>query len=291
MTSSHIRTRLHVFLAACLIVAVILAYHNSFCGAFVFDDHGSIINNETFRHLVDLKALFLPAKNTALNSRPIINLSLAINYKLGGLNPVGYHVFNVIIHIGSALALFGIIRRTLNMGARLPESKPQPDRSFQASLLPAFSIALLWSVHPLLTESVTFVIQRTESLMGLFFLLTWYGFVRYVDVPSSKCWFLFTVTTCILGMGSKEVMATAPVILLLYDRTFVAGSFLNAWKTRRWLYVSLFATWAFLAILVIQGGADRGGAVVSDKGVVWDYLLTQCKALVLYLSCRFGPIR
>ncbi|MFT3780593.1 MAG: tetratricopeptide repeat protein [Nibricoccus sp.] len=279
-------------LLACgaIIAAILVAYHNSFGGSFVFDDHGSIVENPSFKNLSDLKALFFPTKNTALNSRPIINLSLALNYKLGGLNPVGYHVVNILIHLGSALALFGVIRRTLNIWTRLPGAKLQPSGSIQPNLLPAFSISLLWAVHPLLTESVTFVIQRTESLMGFFFLLTWYGLVRYIEKPTSKGWFAFTVVMCIFGMGSKEVMATAPVILFLYDRTFIAGSFANAWRSRKTLYLSLCATWAVLIVLVVQGGADRGGAaIVSDKGLVWTYLLTQCKALVLYLKLSFWP--
>jgi hypothetical protein len=94
-------------------------------------------------------------------------LSLAMNYALGGLNPWGYHVFNVAIHILASLTLYGLIRRTLT------------SRSLRAKWAPvatsvAATVALVWLVHPLQTESVTYTIQRGESLMGLFFLLTFY---------------------------------------------------------------------------------------------------------------------
>ena len=106
--------------------------------------------------------------------RPLVNLSLALNYRAGGLSVTGYHVVNLVIHLLAALLLFGLVRRTLER----PTLRP---RYGAASVPLAFMIALLWTVHPLQTESVSYIIQRAESMMGLFYLLTLYFFIRGVE--------------------------------------------------------------------------------------------------------------
>src|SRR2546423_137761 len=87
---------------------------------------------------------------------------------------------------------------------------------------PFVAVALLWVAHPLQTESVTYIVQRAESLMGLFYLLTLYAFVRGATAAERATrlrWFGAALGACLLGMGTKEVMATAPLLVLLYDRT------------------------------------------------------------------------
>ena len=173
-------------------------------------------------------------------------------------------------------------------------------------LLIAFFASLLWAVHPLQTEAVTYVVQRAESLMGLFYLLTLYCFVRFAgretaaDPPRAASvrqgagrgiWAVLAVLACLLGMATKEVMVSAPLVVLLYDRTFVAGSIRGAWRKRRGLYLGLAATWFVLAVLV-AGTHGRGGSAgfVAPAGV-WPYVLTQCKAIVHYLWLAFWPDR
>lgn len=205
--------------AALIVVAVFLAYANSLKTPFVFDDFMGITQNPTIRHLDRLgDVLSSPAYATGSTGRPLVSLSLAINYALGGYDVRGYHFFNLMVHTLATLALFGIVRRTL--------LRPVLRDRFGAAALPlAFAVALLWGLHPLLTESVTFVIQRSESLMGLLYLATIYGFIRSVESPSPLRWQVFTVVVCLLGMAAKEVIVSAPVLALLYDRTFVSGSF------------------------------------------------------------------
>jgi tetratricopeptide (TPR) repeat protein len=159
----------------------------------------------------------------------------------------------------------------------------------QAALPFSLGVAALWIVHPLLTESVLCVIQRSELLVGWFYLLTVYGFVRSVTSPTPGRWRILAVGACLLGMASKEVMATAPLLVLLYDRTFVAGTFREAWRQRRALYLALAATWMLLAVLVVQHH-QRAGIVGFGLGVSpWSYLLTQCRALSIYLKLSFWP--
>ena len=120
-----------------------------------------------------------------------------------GNAPWGYHLANVAFHALAALLLFGVVRRTL---AYLPGTFPAERDRTRAG----FAAALLWAVHPLLTESVTYVAQRAESLMGLFYLLTLYAFVRGVQAPAGRSWLLASVLACLAGMETKQGMVTAP---------------------------------------------------------------------------------
>jgi hypothetical protein len=235
--------------------------------------------------------------------RPILNLSLALNYALGGANVRGYHVFNLAIHVLAALTLMGIVRRTLLLpsmrGAMLPSSEAWLGPSMVArhasengSMAPylAGAVAMLWALHPLQTESVTYVIQRAESLMGLFYLLTLYCVIRSSS-SGSALWPLAAVLSCAMGMATKEVMVTVPVIVLLYDRTFLAGSFAGALRKRWGLYAALAACWAVLFCLMVHAGSrgESAGFGARDVPGWWPYAQTQCWAILKYLLLTLWP--
>ncbi len=265
-----------VWLSAILIVvATSLAYAGSLGGAFVFDDVLSIGKNPTLAHFSS--AWLPPAGGLTVSGRPLLNFSFALNAAISGSQVWSYHALNLLIHVLAALTLFGIVRRT-------------PPKSTAL----AFAVALLWAVHPLLTESVTYMVQRAESLMGLFYLLTLYGFIRGVTsdgVSDSKSvrWLGISGVACLLGMATKEVMVTAPVLVLLYDRTFISGGFAAAWRARWKYYVLLASTWLLLGFLV-AGAAGRGGTAGFGAGMAWwDYGLTQFRAIAHYLRLSLWP--
>jgi Flp pilus assembly protein TadD len=306
---------------AILAAGAIAVYGRTFSVPLLFDDTPAIVNNPSIQHWST--ALWSKTTSTA-SGRPILNLSLAINYAISGTAVGSYHAMNLAIHFLAGLTLFGIVRRTL------------APRAGAAAALIAFSAALLWTLHPLQTESVTYIVQRAESLMGLFYLLTLYCFIRGAggepgglncrsllagdqrhersgiackQAPTTENrtssrqwrWFALSVAACLLGMATKEVMVSAPLIVLLYDRTFVAGSFREAWRRRRRLHLALAATWVPLIALVAGTGWDRGGTSGLDVGVApWTYWLTQFQAVTRYLWLsvwphplvfEFGPVR
>ena len=155
----------------------------------------------------------------------------------------------------------------------------------------ALAVALLWAVHPLQTESVTYVVQRAESLVGLFYLLTLYGLVRGATAARPLGWYAVAALACLLGMATKEVMVSAPLVALLYDRTFLAGSFREAVRRRYGLYMALAATWPLLEQL-IYASWGRGNTAGFDAGVnCWTYLGMQCQAIVHYLRLCAWPLR
>jgi Flp pilus assembly protein TadD len=265
-----------LFGGAVIAASVVIAYRGTFLVPFLFDDESSVVRNASIRRL---GAAFLPPLNATVTGRPVLNLSLAVNYALGGTSLWGYHATNLAIHVLAALALFGIIRRTV------------AGRGCRRATAAAFSAALLWSVHPLLTGAVTYVAQRAESLMGLFYLTTLYCFIRGAGsrAGGSFPWFALSVASCLLGMATKEVMATAPLIVLLYDRTFVACSFGEALRRRWKVHGALAATWALLAFLVISTLRRGDGSGSSSGSSWWGYGLSQIPAVAHYLRLCFWP--
>jgi tetratricopeptide (TPR) repeat protein len=303
--------------AAGLIAAAALAtYHNSLRGPLVFDDHLSIEDNPTIRRLWPIWPVLLPpAEGTAVNCRPVTNLSLAVNFALGGTAVWGYHAFNLAAHLLAALTLFGVVRRSL----RLPVFVER----FGAAATPlALFATLIWTVHPLQTNAVTYIIQRTEVLSGLFYLLTLYCVIRGAEgrgdrgqgtgdrprvsvpcplspvpcppFPVPFLWYAAAVVSCLLALGSKESAVSAPVVVLVYDRLFLARSWREVAKRRWALYLALAATWGLTASLLVrawltpQPGAAQ--VLVPCTFNPWlDYALLQFRSITWYLRLCFWP--
>jgi tetratricopeptide (TPR) repeat protein len=299
--------------AVAICLAIVAAYHDSFRGPFVFDDEPAVLENLTIRQLWPIWRTLAPPPSMTVSGRPLANLTLAINYAVSGTKPWSYHVFNLGIHVLAALTLFGVVRRTLERAGHqrlLPgngpseKAAPPPSAKRGAAPLPvpatglravdstflALAITLLWALHPLQTEAVTYVVQRVESLMSLFFLLTLYCFIRSVDAPRPRAWQGCAIAACFLGAASKEVIALAPILVLIYDRTFVAGSFAAAWRQRWRLHAALASTWVVLAAMIASTGWDRNGTSGFDIGVQPSaYWLTQFEAVARYLWLSFWP--
>jgi hypothetical protein len=266
--------------AAIIVIAGSLTYLNSISNPFIFDDAATIVDNEQIRELGDLSSVLTPARELPVAGRPVANISFAINYATGGLAPTGYRLWNIAVHLLCGLLLFGVVRRTLTF----PDRRATPsDRSTNL----AFAAALLWVVHPLASEPVYYLTQRTESMMALFYLLT-DASARTLTSPRKMAWEITAVVACALGMGCKESMVTAPVMIVLYDRIFVFSSFREAFRKRRWLYFWLAATWLILAGL-LSTGPRRRSAGFSTGLSPWTYLLNQPSLLTRYLRLSVWP--
>jgi hypothetical protein len=309
--------------ATVLILAALGAYWNSFNVPFLFDDNFSIGDNPSIRQLEQIGDVLAPPPTAPTAARPLLNLTFALNYAGGGLSVRGYHVVNLLIHICAGLALLGIVRRTLLLPDLRPALTPHPSDMGGTPMPPATAgkrgtgvppvglgcgvraalrhryrdvalplaacVALIWMLHPLQTESVTYISQRAESLMGLLYLLTLYGFIRSVTAESRNCWLILSVVTCFCGMATKEVMVTAPVLVLLYDRAFVSGSFRSALANRRWYYVSLATAWLWLGFLMHRSSL-AAVSVGFQAGVSWlTYALTELRVVTDYIKLALWP--
>jgi tetratricopeptide (TPR) repeat protein len=298
-----------------VVLAALAAYRNSFSGPFFFDDISAITDNSTIRHFENA---FSPSPKNATFGRPLLNLSFALNYALGGMKVWGYHAFNLLIHTLAGLTLFGLVRRTLECGrgAPTPRATQMRGEGTPPTIL-ALAVAVIWVVHPLQTEAVTYISQRAESLMGLFYLLTLYCFIRgtehcrsgftpdssginpdlqserdarngsQLSTLNSGLWLSASLLACFLGATTKEIIVTAPVMVLLYDRTFVAGSFREAWRQRWRYYLGLAGTWLLLARLMT--GLTQRGVGFDHTVNWWNYALTSCRSVGLYLKLAIWP--
>lgn len=262
-------------LAGCLV------YANTFSVPFLFDDIAHIPENQAIKSI-------WPG-NYIHSHRPVVEYSFALNYAVHGLQLWGYHALNLAIHLAAGLCLYGCASRTF---ARLDGSLGQ------SSQLAGLAVALPWVVHPLQTQAVTYIIQRHESLMGLFFLVTLYCFIRGLDSPNPRRWHALSVLACFLGMGCKQVMVAAPLVVLWYDRAFVSASWRELWNRNKFYYLGLFASWGFLAwtmrgiLAATQAGVAAGtsGDVIVVKGLnSWNYLLSQAGVIAHYLRLCFWP--
>ncbi len=266
--------------AAGLVLAGLAAYARCGAGAFVLDDQSSVVTNASLRQVWPPWAPLLAAGAGGTRGRPVANLSFAWNHALGGLNPAGYHWTNLLIHLLAGLILFGILRRTFLS----PRLAPQwgEDATFLGAIL-----AAVWLVHPLTTETVVYVAQRTEGLMGLCYLSALYCLIRGATAASGRGWYAGAVFATFAGVATKESMVTAPVVLFLYDRTFLGGSFKDAWRERGCVYVGLAASWLLLAVLMGRL-AERGaglGAGVSPLA----YAVAESEAIARYLKLSLWP--
>lgn len=270
-----------IFVGAAVLLGLLWgAYGNSFEVPFLLDDHEAIAENATLRSW--RTALFPPVDSgITVSGRPILNLSFAINYALHGQGIVGYHVLNLLIHWGAGVILWRIVSRTL----QLPGVKVRLGKSAE---LVGWLVAAAWALHPLQTAAVTYIVQRAESLAGLFYLLTLYAFIRRTSPGGASWWTWVMGIVCAAGMATKEIVATVPLVILLYDRAFVSGSFRESWRRNRRCYQVLLFSWLVLAACIYQSGA-RAESVGYGQIQWWQYAVTQGPALLGYAVRAVWP--
>jgi tetratricopeptide (TPR) repeat protein len=245
------------------------------------DDYPSIVDNPTIR---SIGASWFPPRDSAatVSGRPLLNVSLALNHSLSGTEVWSYHALNLLIHVLAGCALYGVVHRTLLL--------PSLATRFGADAWwLALAVALLWVIHPIQTESVTYIVQRAESLVGLFYLLAFYFFIRSATSPHRLAWSAAAFVSSLCGMATKEVMSTAPLLLLLYDRFFLAGSWRETWRMRSRMHLAFASGWLLLALLIAASGW-RGGSVGVESITPATYALTQTYAVVTYLKLALAPV-
>jgi tetratricopeptide (TPR) repeat protein len=282
------------------------------------------------------------------NASLAVSYALDRDLQFMGCPLLGYHVVNLLIHILAGLTLFGIVRRTLTLerfgeprpagsgpsgeprtevsghvlprtevsGHVLPRTEvsghalPRPGGSGlgRASTPLALAVAILWTLHPLQTESVTYIVQRTEALMGLFYLLTLYCVIRAATAGSARrppiterawhpskarrLWIVAAVLACAAGMASKEVMVSAPLVVLLYDRLFLTGSWRETFRRRWGCHLALSGTLAIVFFLAFGSGSRGSTAGFGVTGLLspLQYALNETNVIARYLRLALAPV-
>jgi Flp pilus assembly protein TadD len=281
-----------------LAVATLAAYSPAFKAPFDFDDLPAIVDNATIQQAWPPTALVnTPQRGTAVSGRPIANYSFALNVAVNRMlgvdqrpdpngpdKTIGYHAVNLVLHLLCGLLLFGIIARALR-------SFRYAERWSPSSNAIAMIATAIWLLHPIQTEAVDYVVQRTELLVSALYLGTLFAAIRSEDAEESgprRRWAIVAVLLCLLGMGTKEVMLTAPLMVVLYDRAFRWSSWRETLRgdgVR--LYVALGATMLW-SIALIAGGAR--GESVGFRDIPWyQYFYSQAWAITHYLRLTIWP--
>jgi protein O-mannosyl-transferase len=291
-------SRWTVWAGIALVAATVAVYAPALRAPFQFDDNSCIPDNASIRVLWPLSVPLHPPAQTPVAGRPVVNYTLALNYALnerlgidqrpdpeGPNKTVSYHLANLLLHLICGLLLFGVLRRTLR--------RQTFDAGWAAMADPAsLVITGMWLLHPLQSEAILYVVQRTELLVSVCYVGTLYASIRAWDAESTRArlgWYAGAVALCLLGMGSKEVMISAPLMVVLYDVAFRWTS----WKQvvtggRRWFYLALAATSGLLIALMM--GGPRSDSVGFGHGVSWyAYLYGQGWAIPRYLRLVVWP--
>lgn len=257
--------------------AVLVAYANSFSVPFQFDDRVVILGEPAITgfHLDPSGRRFLG------------DLSFAVCYRVFGDRPAGYHAVNVAIHLANALLVMWLARSLLRAHALLPTARARRDEAIP------FVAALLFAVHPLQTQAVTYVAQRYASLAAAFFLLATNAYVRFRLTRSRRAslgWYALFLGAAAAAAWTKENAFVLPLAIVL-----VEVAFFSAPARRRLLFVAPF----LLAAAAAVGWAAASGVTlerldtatrIGDGISRQDYALTQLRVVASYLRLLVLPV-
>lgn len=265
--------------ASILAIIIIFAYWNSFGVGFQFDDLLSIVHNRKIQQwdtFLDLSYWANP------NNRPLGYFSFALNYAINGLNPIGYHLVNILIHLLTSLMVFKLTALLLEV------NKPGYTAGRAHSI--ALVTAVLFALHPLQTMAVTYVVQRLTLLASLFYLIGVYAYLRArlmqqaQQTKKSIRYFSATVLAFILGMMSKQIVISLPLMLLMTEWLIIQTP---DRKTPNWLKITVLSLVAGLIVLLVTGLMPSETEKISRI----DYLMTQAVVLIEYFKLVFWPMQ
>ncbi len=285
-SSAKYGPRRETLLLSLLAVVVILIYADTLTSPFIFDDLPNIFHNPHIRvPSLSLENLAWAGFQSPIGSRPVANISFALNHYFNGYNPVGYHFVNILIHLACGIFLYGLAKATL----QTPALRTRYEKFGWIPFLAVF----IWLVHPLQTQSVTYVVQRMNSMAAMFYVLSMLFYVKFRMATATRMkWTLFAgcVLSAILAFGTKEITATLPVFIVLYEWYFFQE--LGRQWARRNLLLLGGGCLLFLIMALVYVDFDPA-RILSGYGTR-DFtpaqrLLTQSRVVIFYISLMLWP--
>ncbi|QEG40858.1 tetratricopeptide repeat protein [Roseimaritima ulvae] len=268
-----------------VLAIVLIVWKSSLDGSFQFDDYGNIVNKQGIDQL-------WPPTMYLQSGRPLGLYSLAVNKRFSADSPYGFHLFNLAVHAANAMLIYAGI-----LLSRLVWLQRRRDASGLSTFWVAIAAlaALLWSIHPLTTQAVTYIVQRYESLSAMGYLGAWVGLLLVLG--GSGRWqrlagYLMILLFAWVGLTSKEVFATAPLSVLLFDRQLTRQTF-AAIFARRWLAYGLLSSPFCWFVLSVSRWFDTSRSSSMGLGMEevnsWEYLRTQPEVILHYLRLAVWP--
>ena len=256
-----------------VVISSLAVYINSLSGDFIWDDIEQIVDNPVIKDIRNIPSFFTSdlwrlIENPTIGSyyyRPLFLLSLTLDYSLWNLNPLGYHITNLILHAINSLLIYQIGRRLFLQSA------------------PAFLGAALFAVHPVHTESIAWISGRTDPIAAVFFLLSFYLYILFRDGKGFMM-LIFSLIAYSFSLLSKEIAITLPMLLLAYEFSFKPtpdNTIYNKIKSMQVIGVYLLISAAYLYLRTTMLGETIGGSSTSpplDKrvftsfGIILDYI-------------------
>ena len=267
-----------------LIVAAVsfLVYYNSLKNDFVFDDESVVQNNLSIRTISNVPKFFTAEegfhKVIGRYYRPVVSTLYAIDYSLWGMDPYGFHLTNVLIHVTASLLLLLILMKLFG--------------DYKHGLLSALIGTLIFAVHPIHTEAVTWVSGRTDSLATMFFLLSFFFYIKYSDDGNDKKFLWISIIAYFTGLLSKEMIVTMPVILLLYDFFFKKRSL--EWFKKNYIPYVLFISFTIIFVviryMVLKDVVERSTYMYFYGAETSTVVFTMLKTIPVYFKLLLFPI-
>ena len=265
-----------------IIVVGILLYSNTFYAAFHYDDYSNIVNNANIHwdeiSLKNFKKLF-----RWFLDRDVSYLTFSLNYYWGGLNVVGYHIFNLTIHVASGILLYLFLFETIN----LPVNKGKYGEKAEAI---AGISSLLWLANAVQTQSVTYIVQRMTSMASLFYVVAFLFFIKgrvSTGIKRLIYWFL-TVASFIISLGCKELILTLPILILVYDICFFQKRSLKQIFSDKTTYLWLSVIIILISLLIYFRGFIN---ILPTIGFAFkERIYTESRVIMHYISLLAWPI-
>jgi Flp pilus assembly protein TadD len=265
-----------------LVVLGIISYSNTLDVPFYLDDIPNIVDNSMIRDVSSIPSMFLHIKGH-LASRPATLASFALNYALCGLDTTLYHVVNISLHVLNGILLYILVTMTARMIA---------DEGSDIRLSALFSAAI-FVVHPIQTETVTYIVSRSMLLVTTFYLT---GIILFAKAASRTrgeggrgVYVLALFLAAFMGVSSREDFATFPVMLILYDYFFISGRKWRGVLHNRWLHLPGVISLGYLAFLVASYEYIGAGRAVESITPL-NYLVTQSRVLWTYIRLLALPV-
>src|SRR3990170_7945237 len=283
--------RFHLMAGLLIGVLTLLVYSNTFYASFHFDDTPQIVENYKIRNLGNLPEIIR-------GNRGISIATFALNYAIGGLNVVGYHIINLTIHVINGILIYFLIFLTLSRIDLGTDFKSVPNKVRDRAKKIAIYTALLFAVHPIQTQAVTYIVQRMEILASMFMLIALLLFIKAVKTSMiTMRVFLYGIiaVSYILGFYSKEIAITLPALVFIYDYCFLAEGDFKKIMARMPLYFVLLAMLAFFTTRTLTGLQETPGESASAGFGVQsitsnEYLFTQFNVIWTYLRLLILPV-
>lgn len=266
-----------------IIILGLIAYSNTIHSPLHFDDRSNIIENNGIRDISNIPSFFTRFEGPSIMARPLTAATFAVNYYFGGLDTTGYHIFNLGLHIANGILLYLLISITARYLDYSDEKK--------TGLIALFS-SLIFMVHPIQTETVTYIVSRSVLLSTFFLLLGIVFFTKAVGSLGKKrtAYIIALFFASLLGMASREEFLIFPLILMLYDLYFISKrnikTVLKNWKA----HLPVAAALAYVAYIVSSYDYREHAGFGVKTVTPLEYLMTQFNVHWTYIRLLLLPI-